>query len=62
MTQNTMPHLDRIADDLNASEADIAAGRVLPADAVDRMIQERIDRLEVRLSATQLRRVATPRR
>ncbi len=61
MNKQTVPTPDEIAAALDASESDIAAGLVISADEVDRMIQERIDRLEGRLAAAS-RRIATPRR
>jgi hypothetical protein len=54
------PPLDEIAAALDSSEADILAGRVVSADEVDRMIEERIARTEARLSAA--RCAASPRR
>jgi len=50
MSDPRMPTLDRIKADLAESEADIAAGRLIPADAVHQMMQDRIDRLEARLA------------
>jgi hypothetical protein len=54
------PSLDEIAAALDCSEADILAGDVVSADEVDRIIQERIDRTEARLSAARPHRVASP--
>jgi predicted transcriptional regulator len=47
--------------DLDASEADIAAGRIVPADEVHQAIKDRIDRLETALSG-RLSRIAASRR
>ena len=62
MSKEAFPSLDEITATLDSSEADIKAGRVVSADAVDRMIQERIDRLEARLASDQPSRTASPRR
>ena len=59
--KHTTPSLDRIAAALDSSEADIEAGRTIPADEIDRMMQDRIDRLEARLSASSRRAVPTRR-
>jgi len=57
-----MPTLDRIKADLAESEADIAAGRLIPADAVHQMMQDRIDRLEARLAGKPTRKIVPIRR
>jgi predicted transcriptional regulator len=62
MDNRPRPALDEIAAALDSSEADILAGRVVPADEVDRMIRKRIDRTEARLSAGRSFPAATPRR
>jgi hypothetical protein len=62
MENRTHPSLDEIAAALDSSEGDILAGHVVSADEVDRMIQERIDRTEARLSAGRAHRAAPPRR
>ena len=62
MKARTIPTLEQIKADLAASEADIAAGRTVPADAVHQMMQERIDRLEARLSGDSSHKIASVRR
>jgi hypothetical protein len=62
MSKQAQPSLDEISAALDSSEADIMVGRVVSADVVDRMIQDRIDRLEARLSSDQSHRTASPRR
>jgi len=62
MENQPRPSLDEIAAALDSSEADILAGNVVSADEVDRMIQERINRTEARLSAGRSHRAASPRR
>jgi hypothetical protein len=50
MSNPRMSTLDQIKADLAESEDDIAAGRLIPADAVHQTMQDRLDRLEERLS------------
>ena len=53
---------DDIRADLAASDADIAAGRLIPGDEILKMIQDRIDRLEARLAAKNAPKIAIRRR
>ncbi len=62
MKAKTMITLEQIKADLAESEADIAAGRLIPADAVHQMMQDRIDRLEERLSSDPSHKIASVRR
>ena len=48
MSNPHTPTRDEILADLDASDADLEAGRVVSADDVHRMIQDRIDRYEAR--------------
>ena len=62
MTDPTaLPLKDWIAA-LDESEADIAAGNLVPGDVVHRAIQERIDQLEAALSDNRRQKKAAPRR
>lgn len=54
--------IKRIKDDLAASKADIEAGRLVPADTIHQMMQERVDRLEARLSGKPNHKIASVRR
>jgi hypothetical protein len=62
MSTPLVPALDQIKADLAESEADIAAGRLIPGDVVHQMMQDRIDRLEARLAGTPTRKIAPVRR
>jgi hypothetical protein len=53
--------IDEWSAALDQSDADIAAGNLVPGEVVHKAIQDRIDRLEAALSAERLRRAA-PRR
>jgi hypothetical protein len=57
-----MPARDQIKADLAESEADIAAGRLIPGEAVHQMMQDRIDQLEARLAGTPTRKIIPVRR